>query len=210
MSDDEEDITVGRSRESEPARTLRELQAQVNTLTDVASGLSSRVRALDDRIEALEGTEDNDPVEDEPAPWVVFTPPAAAEDRRHRDDEHSPLWTVENFVAWFNITYVGLSGGPARPIPDCWRAHPPLAMEVATLAYSWRRANIGATANVRDAQYWHHQWRPGFAARLTDWVHSHCLDGRHRDSGTPARTDRFSTDADTIPTGDNEVQQHNV
>ncbi|SDP97175.1 hypothetical protein SAMN04487905_1244 [Actinopolyspora xinjiangensis] len=207
---EDEDITPASFRQSDTDRTRRDLQAQVNTLTDVVSSLSTRLNALDNRLEVLENTEDNDPVEDQPAPWVLYTPPAAAEDRHHRDDEQSPLWTVENFVAWHNVTYVGLPGGSSRPIPPCWRHHPGLALEIATLAYTWRRANIGATANVRDAQYWHHQWRPGFAARLTDWVHSHCLDGRHRDSGAPARTDRFSTDTDTIPTGDNEAQQHNV
>ena len=122
----------------------------------------------------------------------MFSPPAAAEDRQHRTDGHDPNWTLDNFVAWFNVTYVGLAGGPAKPIPECWRAHPGLAMEVATLAYTWRRANIGDTANVRDAQYWHHQWRPGFAARLTEWVHTHCLDGRHRETGAVFRADRFS------------------
>ncbi|GAA2798831.1 hypothetical protein GCM10010470_37510 [Saccharopolyspora taberi] len=168
-------------------------------MTEVVGGLASKVNKLRDRLDALEnghtGDEDDDGKDDKhdrPAPWVVFTPPAAAEDRQYRKDGHDPNWTLDNFVGWFNVTYVGLAGGPAKPIPECWRDHPGLALEVATLAYSWRRANIGPTANVRDAQYWHHTWRPGFAARLTDWVHAHCLDGRHRDIGAPFRADRFA------------------
>ncbi|GAB3289034.1 hypothetical protein GCM10027563_25440 [Parasphingorhabdus pacifica] len=175
------------------------MEKQISALTEVIGSLASKVNKLTGRVEALENASsaeendaDQDGRHDQPAPWVVFTPPAAAEDRQHRKDDHDPNWTLDNFVAWYNTTYIGLSGGPAKPIPECWRAHPGLAMEVATLAYTWRRANIGPTANVRDAQYWHHQWRTGFAARLTEWVHTHCLDGRHREIGAPFRADRFS------------------
>lgn len=178
---------------------LESLERQISGLAEVIGSLASKVNKLRDRIEALEnGAHDEDGDDDQqdarterPAPWVVFTPPAAAEDRQHRKDGHSPDWTLDNFVAWFNVFYVGVPGGPAKPIPPCWRDHRGLPAEVATLAYSWRRANIGTTANVRDAQYWHHTWRPGFATRLNDWLHPHCLDGRHRDvNGAPVHTDR--------------------
>lgn len=203
MSDD--DITPSPRRGApgggQDSAGTEELDKQISALTEVVGGLASKVNKLRDRLDALEsgrtadedeGDDGTDDKHDQPAPWVVFTPPAAAEDQQHRKDGHDPNWTLDNFVAWFNVTYVGLAGGPAKPIPECWREHPGLAMEVATLAYSWRRANIGSTANVRDAQYWHHTWRPGFAARLTDWVHAHCLDGRHREIGAPFRADRFS------------------
>jgi hypothetical protein len=67
-------------------------------------------------------------------------------------------------------------------------------MEIATLAYSWHSANTGPAANPREAQYWHHQWRPGFTDRLTrEWVHSDCIDGEHRAAGAIARLNRFAT-----------------
>ncbi len=202
MSEDE--ITPSSRREAaaahENSTRTEELEKQISALTEVVGGLASKLNKLRDRFDALEhgrtdedeDSKGEDQRHDQPAAWVVFTSPAAAEDRPHRTDGHDPNYTLDNFVAWYNITYVGLPGGPAKPIPQCWREHPGLAMEVATLAYTWRRANIGATANVRDAQYWHHQWRPGFTTRLTDWVHTHCLDGRHREVGAPFRADRFT------------------
>ncbi|MEY8042350.1 hypothetical protein AB8O55_23320 [Saccharopolyspora cebuensis] len=191
MSDD---ITPNPYREGARAE---DLDKQISALTEVVGGLASKVNKLRDRIDTLENgrpadADDDAKEHDQPGTWVLFTPPAAAEDGRHRKDGHDPNWTLDNFVAWFNATYVGLAGGPTKPIPECWRHHPGLAMEVATLAYTWRRANVGDTANVRDAQYWHHTWRPGFAARLTDWCHTHCLDGRHRETGSPVRPDRFT------------------
>jgi hypothetical protein len=65
-------------------------------------------------------------------------------------------------------------------------------MEVANLAYSWRAANIGTSASPREAQYWHHQWRPGFTDRLArEWVHTDCVDGEHR-AGMAERADRYT------------------
>ncbi len=169
-------------------------QEQISVLMELIGGLAGKVTALTRRVHALEttDTDDEDGPSDQPAPWVVFSPPAAAEDREHALNGYTPEWTLENFVVWFNATYLGLPGSPAVPIPECWHEHPGLAMEVATLAYSWRRANLGATANVRDAQYWHHTWRPGFATRLATWIHPHCTDGRHRPVGAPARLTRFA------------------
>lgn len=69
-------------------------------------------------------------------------------------------------------------------------------------AYSWRAAKIGRAASPREAQYWHHHWRPGFTDRLTrDWIHAGCLDGDHRATGADPRTDRFTTHA-SEPHGD--------
>lgn len=77
-------------------------------------------------------------------------------------------------------------------------------MEIASLAYSRRAANIGPNANERDAQHWLHQWRSGFADRLTrDWTHTGCLDNQHRDDGPPARPDRFTiAEQQGAPTGE--------
>lgn len=55
-----------------------------------------------------------------------------------------------------------------------------LAAGVASVAYAWQAANTGPAANIRDAQQWLHQWRPGFTDRMTgDWLSVDCLDGLH-------------------------------
>lgn len=170
---------------------------QIKALIELVGTLAQNLRRLESKVnraakkaaEEARNDEDEDPAA--PAPWVWFAPPAAAEDDPDGDDD--PRCTVENFVGWFNATFVGLDGGRARPIPPCWRQHPGLALEVASLAYSWRAANIGPEASERDAQYWLHQWRPGFSDRLVrEWASPDCLDGDHRDNGAPPRPDRFA------------------
>ncbi|RAS59546.1 hypothetical protein C8D87_114158 [Lentzea atacamensis] len=169
--------------------------AQITALTGLVETLVRKLRRVEGKVNELTAKppapaedEEDDPAA--PAAWVWFTPPAAAEN--DPDGEEDPRFTVDNFAAWYNVTFVGVDGSRARPIPPCWRQHPGLAMEIAVLAYSWRAANIGPNASERDAQQWLHQWRPGFADRLTrDWVHSDCLDGDHRDGGAAARADRF-------------------
>lgn len=180
-----------------------DLDRQITALTEIVGALATTVSQLNARVDRLaktnrsRGQGDRDDGHDEeqdnhdPAAWVWFTPPAAAEDDPDTDDD--PRITVGNFVAWYNMTYVGVEGSRAKSIPDCWRQHPGLAMEVANLAYSWRAANIGPSASVREAQYWHHQWRPGFTDRLTrEWAHTECLDGEHRAAGPGERPDRFT------------------
>ncbi|GAB2679585.1 hypothetical protein GCM10027271_46010 [Saccharopolyspora gloriosae] len=204
MNDDEEFVPRNRPRHDDGAG------AAIEALTEIVGGLTAKLAALRGRIETLETDAPDEPAEeenkhDQPASWVLFAPPAAAEDRRHRGDEHTPLWTVRNFVGWYNATFLGTPGSSARAIPPCWTEHPGLAQEVAVLAYSWRRANIGTTANVRDAQLWLQQTRPGFAARLSDWTHSHCFDRRHRPVGARCRPTRFAADAaeqDAISSGE--------
>jgi hypothetical protein len=180
---------------TDDARSI-DIDHQIAALTELVGALATTVAQLSDRIKRLEkadrsqGHSDTSDSE-EPAPWVWFTPPAAAEN--NPDIAEDPRFTVDNFVAWYNITYVGVDGSRAQPIPECWRQHPGLAMEIATLAYSWRSANIGASASPREAQYWHHQWRPGFTDRLTrEWVHNDCGDSDHRAVGAAARPDRFA------------------
>lgn len=170
---------------------------QIDAVTELVGMLSAKVTKLTERLDAFgdppaSDNDVDDKNKDKPAPWVLYTPPAAAEDQQHRADKHTPRFTVDNFVAWYNTIYVGPAGQGADAIPACWREHPPLAMEIASLTYAWRRANIGPSANVRDAQQWHHQHRPGFAARMATWVHTRCLDGNHQAVGAPARDDRFT------------------
>lgn len=180
-----------------------DLDGQITALTEIVGALATTVSQLNTRVDSLtranrpSGQGDRGDSHDEeqdnhdPAAWVWFTPPAAAEDEPDADDD--PRITVDNFVSWYNVTYVGVEGSRAKPIPDCWRQHPGLAMEVANLAYSWRAANIGAAASTREAQYWHHQARPGFADRLTrEWAHTDCVDGEHRAAGADERPDRFA------------------
>ena len=127
------------------------------------------------------------------APWVWFSPPAPDEPEEGQQDfKEDPQVFVTNFVAWYNVTFIGVDGGRARAIPNCWEAHPGLAMEVASLAYSWRAANLGPEASIKEQQYWLHQWRPGFSDRLVrDWVHADCVDGQHQSAGARKRDNRF-------------------
>lgn len=130
-----------------------DLDRQITALTEIVGALATTVAQLSDRVENLaranrpRGQGDTDEGH-EPGAWVWFSPPATAEDDPDATDARLAL---DSFVAWYNITYVGVEGSRAKPIPDCWRQHPGLAMEVATLAYSWRAANTGISANPREA-----------------------------------------------------------
>ena len=144
-----------------PGRTGAPADPHIAALVEIVERLEADLRQLRNDHKALAEqvtaeTNAETRAKSEPAPWVWFTPPAAAED--DPDDSLDPRFTVDNFVAWHNITFVGVDGGRGRPIPECWPLHTGLAMEIATLAYTWREANIGANANARDAQQWLHQW----------------------------------------------------
>lgn len=175
-----------------------DIDFQISALTEIVSELATTVAQLSDRVEHLTNANKSQGHNDtgdshEPAAWVWFSPPADAEDAPSTTED--PRFTVENFVAWYNITYVGINGSRATRIPNCWRQHPGLAMEIATLAYSWRAANIGPSASPREAQYWHHQCRPGFTDRLTrEWIHADCADGDHRTIGATERPERLTPD----------------
>ena len=180
---------------------------QIAAFTEIIGSLTHTVRQLERRLDRLtrQGADrDKMPADEdqggepaEPATWIWYPPPAAPEDDPAANG--APRTTVENFVTWYNNTYVGFTGSRSQAIPDCWRQHAGLAMEIATLTYSWRAANIGESATIREAQYWHHAIRPAFAERLQrDWVLSDCLDGQHRADGSGPRPDRF-TQADQRP-----------
>lgn len=172
-----------------PSDELAPLDAAVQELEEVVHALRDHVARLEERVRDLEEP-DAAIRRREPAPWVVFSPPAAAGDPLHEDGDAG--FTLDNFVAWYNLTYSGLPGTRARPIPACWAHHPGLLSEIATLAYSWREAFIGRTAHPHRAQLWHQHSRPGFADRLaTEWVHPHCHDGQHRPAGAASRPDRY-------------------
>jgi hypothetical protein len=186
-----------------------DVDRQITALTEIIDALATTVSQLSDRVTHLDNTTRSrghgaTGEGHEPAAWVWLNPPAAAEDDSETTD---PRVTVERFVTWYNITYVGVEGSRARPIPDCWRDHPGLAMEIATLAHNWRAANIGPSASPREAQYWHHQWRPGLTDRLTrEWVHTDCLDGEHRATGATERADRFTL-AEREPSGHEDTER---
>lgn len=171
---------------------------QIAAITEIVGTVAQNLRRVEGRVNRLAKTVNDTPpaAEDEedqsaPASWVWFTPPAAGEDEPGSDQD--PRVTIENFVAWYNATFAGIEGSRSKPIPSCWQQHPGLAMEVAALAYTWRSANVGPSSSARDAQYWLHQWRPGFADRLTrDWVHADCLDDDHREGGPLPRESRFA------------------
>ncbi|WP_034271135.1 hypothetical protein [Haloechinothrix halophila] len=175
-----------------------ERDKQIAAITEIVGTVAQAQRRLEGRINKLAKTMADSPAAEKqeedraaPAAWVWFFPPAAVEDEPAAGQD--PPVTVENFVTWYNATFVGTEGSRSKPIPACWQQHPGLAMEVAALAYSWRAANIGPSASARESQSWLHQWRPAFADRLTrDWVHADCLDGDHRDGGAPPRENRFA------------------
>src|SRR6266567_1957064 len=114
----------------------RRLEGHLNRLT----------KLLRERDRTPEG--ENEPDPNAPAPWVWYSP--AAPDDPAENAEEDPRVFVVNFVAAYNTMFAGIEGGRAKPIPGCWEEHPGLAMEVASLAYSWRAANTGPAARVRD------------------------------------------------------------
>lgn len=177
---------------------------QIGAVLEIVGGLVRDQRRLEGQFNRLtkmlreQERRDKDTAEDEPdpnapAPWVWFSPPAPDEPEDGEEDfEEDPQVFVTNFVAWYNTVFVGVESGRAKAIPGCWEAHPGLAMEVASLAFSWRAANLGPEASIKEAQYWLHQWRPGFADRLVrDWVHTDCVDGQHQATGAHTRDNRF-------------------
>jgi hypothetical protein len=80
---------------------------QISALTEIVGALATTVAQLSDRIEHLDianrsrGQGDTNNSR-EPAAWVWFTPPAAAEDEPETPED--PPFTVGNFVTWYNIT----------------------------------------------------------------------------------------------------------
>ncbi|SDD56368.1 hypothetical protein [Actinokineospora iranica] len=175
---------------------------QIAALAEILEQVEERLHDLEAKVDALGNQEPAERKPHEPAPWVWYSPPAAAED--DPDSDLDPRFTVDNFIGWYNTTLVGTDGSSARPIPDCWRQHTGLALEVAALAYSWREANMGKGATARDAQYWLHQWRPAFTDRMTrNWVHPDCLDGKHRRSPLAPRSDRFTLSEEHVVVADN-------
>lgn len=169
------------------------LKAHVDQLEHIVGVQIRRTTMLEQTLrrwtataEAATGGEGRPPME--PAAWVWYEPPELTAD---------PQRNAHAFVTWYNQTYVGSPNGRARPIPDCWDQHPGLAMELPALAAAWHAANRGRSANPRDATLWHHQWRPGVISRLPDWVHPHCFDGEHRETGAAARGHRFAAGDDT-------------
>ncbi|OLZ50260.1 hypothetical protein [Amycolatopsis keratiniphila] len=199
----QQEPTAGTTPEQQIAvlrAAVSDLRRQVAQQHDLAKDLAIQLQRL-----VAEDEADPDQRRNRPAPWVPFEPPGRTEpDSGARD----PLVGVALFVEYYNTTYVGLPGSRAVAIPDCWLSHPGLLAEVATLAYFWRAANTGPRANVKDAQYWHHTFRPGFAARLaSEWTHAHCRASSHKDAGAPARPDRYSsTGSDPTPNDTAEAQ----
>jgi hypothetical protein len=181
---DNEDIPT---RPPERGRSRTELDAMTEAMWQEITHLRAQVARLQKTLAKLVSANDSDSVL---PPWLPFPPPRAAEDPDHRAE--TPLFTLAHFVRYYNETYVGRAGSRAIAIPDCWLDHPALVAEIATLTYTWRAAHLGTNANIKDAQHWHHQWRPGFAERLAaEWVHAQCLTDTHKPTGAEPRPDRF-------------------
>jgi hypothetical protein len=180
-----------RPEQQQPARSRAELDAMTEELWDRVQAQQSEIEQLNGKIAELESD-----AEDKPrmAPWLPFPAPPAAEDKQHR--EQTPVFTVTNFVQYYNAVYVGKGGTRAVAIPECWPQHPGLVAELATLTYTWRAAHVGKAAKASDAQYWHDRWRAGFAERMiTEWTHQQCLTEVHKPVGATPLTDRFTLEA---------------
>jgi hypothetical protein len=187
MSDDDIAERPDDEDRSEP-RSLDDLDKVVAGLETLAQALARQIEQVSEKLAELTDEPESDP---RLARWLIFGPPAAAEDKQHRGE--TPLFTIAHFVQYYNETYVGNPGTRAVAIPDCWLDHPGLVAELATLTYTWREAHLGKKATARDAQYWHDHWRPGFAERMaTEWVHQRCRSDGHKTAGSPARPDRFT------------------
>lgn len=166
--------------------TVRELARLAQEHRDLGRDLAVQVQKL-----ATAGTDPGGSRQHAPGVWAVFEPPGVTDPVTGASD---PMVGLVLFVEYYNSVYRGLPGSRAVAIPDCWLSHPALVAEIATLAWSWRAANTGPKANIKDAQYWHHHTRPGFAVRLaTEWTHAHCRTNSHKEAGSPARPDRFAT-----------------
>jgi hypothetical protein len=90
------------------------LDHQISILTEIVATLAGRVSQREARIDRLAGADGPGGAEQDdqrPAPWVWSSPSAAAED--------DPQSTVDNFVTWYNLTYVGADDSRVTPIPDC-------------------------------------------------------------------------------------------
>jgi hypothetical protein len=153
-----------------------EVDRQIHALVGIVGGIADSVAALSGRVDRLASTmESGWSGDDSTAPWLLTSPDMATPD---------PAQFLIGFIDYYNATFSGQSGR-AKPIPACWRNHPGLAAEVPALAYAWRAANQSGGANIRDAEHWLHQWRPGFADRMArDWVPADCFDGRHVDTAS--------------------------
>lgn len=182
--------------QQQPARSRAELDAMTEELWDRVQVQQSEIEQLHEKVAELESDAEEKP---RLAPWLPFPAPPAAEDKQHR--QQTPVFTVSNFVQYYNAVYVGKGGTRAVAIPDCWPQHPGLVAELATLAYTWRAAHVGKGAKASDAQYWHDRWRAGFAERMiSEWTHQQCLTEVHKPVGATPLTDRFTLEAQQAST----------
>jgi hypothetical protein len=162
------------------------------TPMDLLTALQQQVDQLAAKLEQLHPPP---PPATSPPPWVWFNPPQLGPVIPPDDGgppRADPRATVKNFVTWYNDVFVGRDAHHDR-IPDCWRAHPGLAMEIAALAYSWRAANLTKSATPEHALRWLGERRPGFVERMHHtWLAPHCATGTHRPAGAAPRPDRYS------------------
>jgi hypothetical protein len=136
-----------------------------------------------------------------PRPWD----PASCRTPKLRNE----LWEwLEKVVTWLNQAY---SWDADNLIPACWPLHPHLVHELAVVADQRRRAGLAMTSEALEE--WHRYCLPAFTDRIRGRLKTHCDDGhqpwpglhRHRehidDERTKSRTDAFSADVNTLPTG---------
>lgn len=154
---------------------LADVRRQLVSLRDLVHSQSRAIEAIDEVMGKLVDVRE---AKVRPAPWCFHEPPPV------EDVDILLTW-----VAWFNLRYAALDH--TKQIPYCWHEHGGLAAEVATLAFSWRKAFDDVKANHDAAQMWHDRWLPGFLSHMRWWAPAECFDGTHKASRPEARRGRL-------------------
>lgn len=143
---------------------IASVHRELATLRELVHSQSRAIEAIDGVLARLVDTREG---QLRPAPWCFQDPPPV------EGVDILPTW-----VGWFNLRYVPID--QTKQIPYCWAEHGGLAAEVATLAFTWRKAFDDVKANHDGAQMWHDRWLPGFLQRMRSWAPGECFDGSHR------------------------------
>lgn len=152
--------------ESHDLGDVADLRRQLASLRELVHSQARAIEAMDEVMGKLVDLRD---AKVRPAPWCIHEPPPVD------NVDVLPTW-----VAWFNLRYAPIDH--TKQVPYCWQEHSGLAAEIATVAFSWRKAFDDVKANHDAAQMWHDRWLPGFLSRMRWWAPVECFDGTHKTS----------------------------
>ena len=122
------------------------------------------------------------PLELLPRPWLPHTcHPTLLQDLL--------LW-LDSVAGWLNHDYTWKI---ARPIPDCWPAHPHIVHELAVVA--WLRLVAEDALDPGPLEDWHRYALPAFYNRLTERLGNTCAT-KHEDwPGAPRHASHTAAEA---------------